>query len=807
MITRRPSPRPDRSWLAISLSLAVAACSGGGGGGPGLVPGPGPSPDPAPDPGPTEPPPNLGTFTLDDFNYTDPRPATFQPFTSAAKVLTRQQELLGLWGSEGTGSTGAGCRDDLLTGQNPLPTNVLSLLPAGFTALGAMAADLDGQRGDELVVLGLVPASPSLFRVYCLAATSGAQFTVRASYSAPALSFGQRAGWLDLADLDRDGRAEVLLGLEARDTNEFDADVRAQVLTFDPAANTFTSVFSATFVSYWNEDQHAGIQVVAGNFDVDPELELAVLYRPDQVASVVQMYDGPGASFAARGIAQGTGAIRRKMQRIEFDGTAGDELVVDNTRVFDVGGDGTLSQLANNTAYGGGDGDGTIAVADLDGDGRDECLGCAFPGQVRTWAAANTGWASAAVLQLALPFSNPQNLPYPRFCAAVTDDNGDGADEVWFAYRNGANVSAVRVAQGPGTPKTLSVGTPITLGPAGTGTLLAFALTGGDFDGENLVLRYDGTKFLSLADPIPIALLAAPPTKAGISQQYDASETAYGVSTGVEITSETTSTFGLTASLGYEAEVPGVFGSSAKAEFTLEVETTVGSTTSVTRTTTYTGSFDQDIVVFQGVLYRRYQYTIVSASRPLLIGQQVTIDEPVQSKVYKWTLPYYETIARTNSSLAAMLSSTKGNPATCQTRAQAQQKLQTTFGWLGNGVAVGQGNGSTTTEIEVSNANSTATQRTLGGGIEQGFKIGGVATSSFSLSLTFGSLYQVETSVGTTFTGVVGDIADPQDYQDWSYDYGLVVLQRGKAPDGASVPGVLPCTVIDYWVELTGAAW
>jgi hypothetical protein len=793
---RHPSRSPR--YLGTLLPLALAACSGGG-----RAPGAGPGPDPV------EPPANVGTFTLADFNYQDPRPTSFQPFTSDAKVLTKQQELLGIWGSSSyAGNLGAGCRDDLLTGQNALPTNVTSVLPASFTPLAAAAADLDGQSPDELVVLGLVQGGSQQFRVVCLAATNGAQFTVRATYSPPAVTFGERAGWLELADLDRDGRAEVLLGLELRDNNAFNAQVRAEVLTFDPTANTFTAVFSQPLTSYWNENDQAAIQVVAGNFDDDRELELAVLYRPDQNASVVQMYDGPGAAFAARGPAQSTGAVRRKMQRIEFDGTARDELVVDNTRVFDVASDGTLTVLANNPAYTGGSGDGTIVVCDLDGDGRDECLGIGAPTTlVRIWAAADTGWASAAALQLTLPFNNPQNLPYPRYGVAVTDDNADGKDEVWFAYQNGTNVRAVRLAQAPGTPKTASLGTPITLGTTGSGTLFNWALCGGDFDGENLVLRYDGVKFLTLADPIPIALLAAPPTKSGISQKYDASETAYGVATGTEVTTETTSTFGLTASLGYELEIEGVFGESAKAEFTLEVEQTVGVTNMITRTTTYTGSFDTDIVVFEGMLYRRYEYTIVSASRPLLVGQKVTIDEPVQAKIYKWTLPFYESIARTNSSLAALLPQTKGNPATYQTRAQAQQKLQSTAGWLGTGVAVGQGNGSTTTEIEVSTANSTGNQLTLGGGIEQGFKIGGVVTFSYSLSLTFGTLYQVETSLGTTFTGVVGDIAEPGDYQDWSYDYGLVVVQRGKAPNGASIAGILPCTIIDYWVERTGAAY
>ena len=778
------------------MSLVLAACGGGGGG---VNRGP----------GPIEPPRNPGSFALTDFNYTDPRPESFQPLTSAAKVLTAQQELLGMWAPFHSRPSGAGCRDDLLTGQNPLPTNVQSLLPADLIVLAARAGDLDGQRNDELVVLGSWSAtSPWQFRVYVLGATSAAQFAVRASFAPWTGVSGLHAAHLELADLDRDGRAEVLVGLEGRDTNAFRASVHAEVLSFDPVASALSSAFGASFVSYFNEDVHAGIQVAAGNFDADAELELAVMYRPDQVASVVQLYDGPSTAFAARGPAQSTGTIRRRMQRIEFDGTPRDELVVDNTRVFDVAADGVLSVLATNPSYGGGEGDGNLVVADFDGDGRDECLGISSPTTiVRVWAAPDIGWAGAASLQFTLPFSNLQNLPYPRYGMAVTDDDGDGKDEAWFCYQNGSNVDAVRVVLGPATPKTLSVGTPITLGVAGNANLRAFALTGGDFDGENLVLRYEGNKTLSLADPIPIALLAAPPTKSGISQDHDGSETSYGVATGTEVTSETVSTFGLTASLGLELEIPGVLTASAKAEFTFEVESTIGRTSSVTRTTVYTGGFDEDIVVFEGVLYRRYEYTILSSPRPALIGQRVTIDEPVQSKVYKWTLPYYETIARTNASLASLLTQTKGNPATYLTQAQAQARLQSYRGWLGGGVPVGQGNGTTSTEIELTNANSTALQRTFGGGLEEEFKIGGVATVSFSLSLSVGTLYQVETSMGTTFTGVVGDIANPTEYQDWSYDYGLVVYQRGIAPNGTRVPGMLPCTIIDYWVERTGAAW
>ena len=53
-----------------------------------------------------------------------------------------------------------------------------------------------------------------------------------------------------------------------------------------------------------------------------------------------------------------------------------------------------------------------------------------------------------------------------------------------------------------------------------------------DTDGDDIRLRYTGNKELALGNPLPIVLMAAPPTKQGISQKYGLSYTGYETSAG-----------------------------------------------------------------------------------------------------------------------------------------------------------------------------------------------------------------------------------------------------------------------------------
>ena len=81
-------------------------------------------------------------------------------------------------------------------------------------------------------------------------------------------------------------------------------------------------------------------------------------------------------------------------------------------------------------------------------------------------------------------------------------------------------------------------------------------LAGDDFDMDGVRMRWKGIKFQQLPDPTLIVVLAAPPTKKGISQNYGGSEMSYSTSHGYSTSYEVTRTKTLSLSGGFEAEDP-----------------------------------------------------------------------------------------------------------------------------------------------------------------------------------------------------------------------------------------------------------
>jgi hypothetical protein len=175
----------------------------------------------------------------------------------------------------------------------------------------------------------------------------------------------------------------------------------------------------------------------------------------------------------------------------------------------------------------------------------------------------------------------------------------------------------------------------------------------------------------------------------------------------------------------------------------------------------------------------------------------------VQSKVYKWTLPYYESNLPAQFHLSNLLTGTKGDPESYMDESAATAKAGSRRAWMPAFSTVGQGSGAIEVELALEESNSTTQEKNYTLGAEAGFKIG-PASATVGLAWVHSDVVEISTTTGDTFTGAVGDILDPADYADWTYDFGMLVYRPDLNPDGSPIAGVMPLWVVDYWTRPFG---
>src|SRR5690606_20890711 len=88
--------------------------------------------------------------------------------------------------------------------------------------------------------------------------------------------------------------------------------------------------------------------------------------------------------------------------------------------------------------------------------------------------------------------------------------------------------------------------------------------------------------------------------------------------------------------------------------------------------TSYEGAYPDDVIVFSGTLCMRYEYAILGGGEPEQIGQKMTIDEPLDARIYKWTISYYNESLGGEGSLIGrdILTHTIGDPASYPTASE-----------------------------------------------------------------------------------------------------------------------------------------
>lgn len=801
-ISKSPSHRRAPSKLAILLATCLAACGGGGGSsaGGGSAGGGG---------GQGEL--NQGSYDKKSFDYKDPYAAKFHPLQSKTFRASRRDELAFV-ASTVTTSEHAIAHDDASGKYGPKSLFGKQLFEAGFSARVSRAGALNEARGDELAYLG--SRGTNLEIVTCAADDKG-RWTRSGKLEVPGSSLGFRQLELELVDVDDDGIDEFVIAA-----------------TYARSAGGFVRVYDDAKAGYRllkNLDVAGSILLQAVGFDanVDGKAELLVFSR-EQSSARVSVLGGAATDFATQRSWTKVDRYALRLVVGDFDDDPGQEFaLVAQSRQIHTSADRALVRTQEFTDKGIRTLESAIVLTNIRGifdavaidtnrDRKHEVavMGSRYVASRRRFDGILAHWSTK--VDAGPRKSRLQTLAWTSYAQqirmSVCDTNADGREDLAIATLrsvNGSKQLYKHVAWPHVDSKGIFSLRYSFLGSASLSRSAAFATVAtGDFDRENLVLRSTGRKWTDLPNPMPIVVLAAPPTKSNIRQNYDGSATEYGTEQSTERSHGVTTGWSASFSTGFEAsDLFDTFGVSVKQTLAWSMSKTLTNSRKVTWTKTFGGSYDKDVIIFQGTLYQVYEYEVVNAGDEKLIGSKITLNDPVATKTYKWTVDFYnKSVAPEARIPATVLSYEVGSPKTYMRKTVAQARLRTSLGWLDEGLEVGAvRGGSNSTSVTISDSNTTETSRSFEVTHEAEVKIGG-STIGGSFGLSSESVYGVTVEKGTTYAGEVGDIEDTEDWQDWRYSFGLVVYRQGADAKGRSMKRMLPYHVVNYWVDDLGPA-
>ncbi|MCI0586791.1 MAG: hypothetical protein L0323_08135 [Planctomycetes bacterium] len=807
----------ERIRSVVPILLLASACAGGGGGsggggGPGL---------------------DDGEYTIEAFGYEDPHPADFHPLgvdTARLRHLSEVAIFAGRATSIPAGTT-PWVLDDADHAHAPIPPDYGSFLAGTSTVIAAASGQLDLDPENEVVLVASVGLGEAL-RVGVLERVPAGGIAVTTIYEFATGWSGTTTASLALGDLDGDGRDELVITYRKGLPGTPSSSPRRWTVRDDPADGN--GAIHEEDLPFWVTDA----SVACADLDGEGPEEIALLEQEGDYAVHLDARRVTGGTVQPAAAPLAIPLVFEPAGRSvvlagRFDPDAREEVVVAygadlfigfgmtvNWQVVDLTGGGVLVpassgeiQVDQNPFFL--DERWSGCAADLDGDGLDEVAVLGPEGDLRV--AVPSGAANGLEgeeIDASLPFDDAGTTllavqddedPRTELCAlGVVFGNTHVLSARWFGAipQGGTNVLA-----SAGSTQQILFPPPT---PSG-GSLAALAACEGDLDGDDLTLRFTGEKHLSLADPIPLVAMAAPPTKSGIAQNYGSTQTVYTMEQGLAETFGVSASATLSFSSGVAVgDVLGLFGVTARATIAASFEQTQTSTHLVTQGISFSGAHDRDLVVFQGTLYHSYVYEIVAGPDPALVGTTMSLDAPIDSKVFKWSIEHYDSIAPQAIGPLAF-SHGIGDPASYPTEAEAGALLSTYVGWLGNEATVGLGGNANEVFLAIDETNSTSSQWSYGVTWETGFHVGG-ASVGFSVGATTSTMVEVATVLGTEYRGRVGDITSGADYGAWLYDFGLLVYQRGVLADSQGQPagiepGVQPFHVVTYWTDPIGTGY
>ncbi|HTA90323.1 MAG TPA: VCBS repeat-containing protein [Polyangiaceae bacterium] len=778
---------------------------------------------------------NTGEYDVSSFNHTDTDPPNYNPFNNADTTLLRRDETAFLATTSSGALTGT-TLDDASAGNAfaNLPATAASAL-SGMTLFDLTSGNVDDDGNVEIVAVGTTTAG---LAVRIVDSDAKGMFDGQSGFAISDQIY--KHAWVRTADFDGDGRAEILVVAVS------DSSVMARV--YDDAVHGF-ALLQEIYSGPGEE-----IAAAVGNFDDDPAPEVA-LFVDEGTDVKLTVFDDLSSNFkaiksltnAALGLPTTLVARGLHLEAGNFDGDARSEIAV-FADGYDSSGEGNFNGIqvgylddadagfaltqqvqrtfpipnpessyryTNNWGW-------QTTVADTNGDGSDELFVLEREsGDTLDWAVTHlvfapelSNWA-ASVQHLTLASGVSSGSAAFMTVSAGRDDDcapsalgqNCGADVI-VAVRDGTTLTPHRIVAGVNGAVYVASPSVLQTVPIADAAGPVWAV-GGDYDADSLHVRFTGQKWLELTRPQPLVILAAPPNKDGISQQSTSSNTTYEASTSDE--NETTNEYSITrkVTLSFDVPIPGAEFLSVGAHASMaQAFNTINTTSqSVSVGSGYAAAYPDSVVIFNGVLCMRYQYTITSSANPALVGTNMTVDVPVDSRIYKWTVDYYNQLVGTQGSQIGsdILPEVAGDPTSFPTLKQSESliggKLDDSgfpAAWASNPVSVGQGSSLNYAYVDLNTKVTDESSVTTS--TEFGASMGAFVTAEYSQGWDSTAGYAVSVSKDTKFTGTVGDIQAEADYQQWFYSFG-VFLYPTKLAHGESVQ------VVQYWTEGFGPGY
>jgi len=627
-----------------------------------------------------------------------------------------------------------------------------------------------------------------------------------------------------IADLDgTEGDEIVLVGVYGRIAQEGSGNTTFQhaslVFAFDDAANSYAEIFTEPIKYSGAHD----MKVAAGDLDGDFKDEI-VLYSKvnndwldgwvldDQTADFVQIH-----YFHETGHCFENWNYWYNVEMTDVDNDGIDEAVFvanhgyefyleiykmnteggfDRTRQKHMPRGGSYAFMSHEFP--------NIGVGDFDGNGTQDVVITPLTDHPSTpqWLLMYYYPDSNGAGNIGLGYDNEIHL-------AVGDTDRDGKDEFYITY---AENDEYHVEEwqlvGKGFEKTLDWSQLYT-----TEYYPLAAI--GDFDGDNMVVRYTGEHWMSISDPRIAVALAMPPVWLGINQDRSGSTSVgYGESTSFteEIGSEVSVSAGLTLSVS-GGDPFGIVEFEASTTLEKEFTKTQTSTSSVSlgikRNASWSDEDPQNYVVFSATTYHCYKYKIIAHPDPEFLepgNEFMTIDVPIETNTYKKSISAYNDGGDYMEIGLETFSHTLGDPTTYKTIADRDEILYAgpidddddddddddqidpgpiydenmgASGWSmppqGQPlIPVDEGpGGGTELSVTLSESNSSGTSRSLGVTMTAGLSVAGVGFEA-SVGYKNTDVYTVTVGQTTSYYGSVGEIQSV-DYDDYFYKFGMFV--------------------------------
>ena len=796
---------PNAFGLAL-LITGLAACSGGGGG----------STNPSTGG-------NEGGYSPDDFSYVDPHPASYHPLGTTGRVVNARAEQLVVLPWRTHHASEVWINESSSEGFGEV-TGTQDLFGENAPVRGAASGQLDDDAAQEWIG-ARISHNESRVTLTMVDRAQDGTWEVEDLLSFDPGNYLLQDARVELGDIDADGRDEIIViaraGMFGLASNQ-----AAIAVYDDPLAGTQQLLY------FQRNGRHVDIWAHPADVNGDGRQELVVSLAGDSTNDArhaIRLFGLQEGALSMHSIhswhyiGDGNTTKNSKTTVGDFDGDGKDEIVLGKTST--IGGllgvvlyEWTTMFAIATRPY--------ATIGDVDEPGATQWALTAFDrrgGHDEVAVIAQRGFGSSThPVKISTLLYDPiaanwsqthhsvgHNFAGHRMALCAGDMDADGLEELQWCLLRGLGTG--NLWRGYLSQDTWHVLPTIT-----TAASLSHSrppvLVSGDWDADGLVVESTGRKFLQMERPIPLTVLSAPPTRAGSSQNLEDSNTHY--ETGTELGSSWGVVTGttITGSVGSEVDIFGLFKIGGKATIERVMQTTNTQTTRTTTVRGYTGSVEADTIIFEGTLQQSYEYVIVEGPDPAAIGQYITINVPVDSRTYHWTVDYYNTQVGPQDQIGPdLLTHTPGLVETYPTFPEIEALTEGQVQWRSSQeIDVGEGPGSTYESVNFQTESATETQRTLSVGGEGAIAIGLGATGGATDDS--GTIYTVTYAEHTEFGAEIGAIGNSAEYVQWKYRWGMLVQTVGRQADSVNEPvGYVgerrPFQLVRYWVDRVGLAY